>query len=274
MMSEKNRTTGRAAAAKVGAAAVLLAASTLAHAQTESPPQGFSSWNFQLAYGTEFHEPGTSRDIAKVIGTFENASAWSWGSSYFFVDILQSDGNDRHAREIYGEWYPSASLSKLSGTALSAGVLRDVSATLGVSAGSKTTGPAPMVFMPGLTFDLKLPGFNFFTVGAFAYVNRGRVNGVDNGCHNTSYQVTPAWSLPFSIGGVKLTFDGFADFIGSHGRCARQLLTQPQLKVDLGALRSKPGKLYVGVEWQRWENKYGIASVDDSLPQLLAQWVF
>lgn len=262
------------AVTRLCATIVLLASSSMAIAQTESGAKGFSNWNFQLAHGTEFRQPGNPRDVAKVIGTFENSSAWSWGSSYFFVDILQSDGVDQHAREVYGEWYPSASLSKLTGTTLSSGLLRDVSATLAVNMGSKSTGAAPLVFLPGLTFDLNLPGFNFFSIGAFAYVDRGRISGVDNGCHSTGYQVTPAWSLPFSIGAVKLRFDGFADFIGSHGQCASQLLTQPQIKVDLGALRAKPGKLYVGVEWQRWDNKFGIDGLDESFPQLLGQWVF
>jgi nucleoside-specific outer membrane channel protein Tsx len=253
---------------------VLFGSSSLASAQAESGATGFSSWNAQLAYGTGFREPGNTRDVTKAIGTFENASAWSWGSSYFFVDILQSDGRDQRAREVYAEWYPSASLSKLTGARLASGPLRDVSATLGVSAGSKTSGAAPMVFMPGLTFDFNVPGFRFLTVGAYAYADHGRISGGDNGCHGTSYQVTPAWSLPFSVGGVKLSFDGFADFIGSHGQCARQLLTQPQLKLDLGAVRAKPGKLYVGVEWQHWDNKFGIDGLDESFPQLLGQWVF
>jgi nucleoside-specific outer membrane channel protein Tsx len=273
-MTGTGRLPGFRASTMLGAILALLASSHPALAQGESQSQGFSSWNAQLAYGTEFHQPGTSRDVAMVIGTLENTTAWSWGSSYFFTDILQSDGSDRHAREVYAEWYPSASLSKLSGASLAAGPLRDISATLAVNAGTKSTGAAPLVILPGLTFDLNLPGFRFFSIGAYAYVDRGRISGADNGCHSTSYQVTPAWSLPFSIGAVKLSFDGFADFIGSHGQCARQLLTQPQLKVDLGALRARPGKLYVGVEWQRWDNKYGIEGLDENLPQLLAQWMF
>lgn len=253
---------------------VLFASSGVALAQGEPASSGFSAWNFQLAHGTEFREPGNPRDVGKVIGTFENAAGWSWGSSYFFVDILQSDGRDRHAREIYGEWYPSASLGKLTGRNLSAGPLRDVSATFGVSAGSKTTGAAPFVLMPGVTFDFAVPGFRFLTVGAYAYVDRGRVSGVDNGCHATGYQVTPAWSLPFNVGGAKLSFDGFADFIGSHGRCSRETLAQPQLKLDVGALWDKPGKVSFGVEWQYWDNKFGIDGLDESFPQLLGQWVF
>jgi nucleoside-specific outer membrane channel protein Tsx len=243
-------------------------------AQTAEVPKGYSNWDVQVLHGNQFREPGNPNDVAKGIVTFENSSGWSWGSSYFFVDILRSDGSDQHATEVYSEWYPSASLSKLSGNSLSAGPLRDVSVTLGLNAGTKSTGAAPLVYLPGVTFDLKFPGFKFFSVGTYAYVDRGRLGGASNGCHDTTYQVTPSWSLPFSVGAVKLSFDGFVDIIGSHGQCARQVLSQPQLKLDLGALGTGLEKLSVGIEWQYWVNKFGIDGLKENFPQVVAQWVF
>lgn len=246
-----------------------------AAAQTAAEtPKGYSSWDMQVLYGNQFREPGNSNDVAKGIVTFENSSGWSWGSSYFFVDILRSDGNDQHATEVYSEWYPSASLSKLTGTKVSVGPLRDVSATLGLNAGTKSTGAASLVYLPGLTLDLNVPGFKFFSLGTYAYIDQGRINGASNGCHSTSYQVTPSWSLPFSIGVLKLSFDGFVDIIGSHGQCARQVLSQPQLKLDLGALGTRLEKLSVGIEWQYWDNKFGIDGLKENFPQFMVQWVF
>jgi hypothetical protein len=66
----------------------------------------------------------------------------------------------------------------------------------------------------------------------------------------------------------------FVDFIGSHGSCASQTLSQPQLKLDVGNFWSKPGKAYVGVEWKYWRNKFGIAGLKEDFPQLLGVWVF
>jgi hypothetical protein len=76
------------------------------------------------------------------------------------------------------------------------------------------------------------------------------------------------------VGAVKLSFDGFVDIIGSHGQCARQVLSQPQLKLDLGALGTGLEKLSVGIEWQYWVNKFGIDGLKENFPQVLAQWVF
>jgi nucleoside-specific outer membrane channel protein Tsx len=241
-----------------------------------TPPAapGFSSWNAQLLYGTEFQEPGIAEDVAKLAGTFENASGWSWGSSYFFVDITRSDEHDAHASEVYGEWYPSASLGALTGRDLSAGILRDVSVTLGINAGTKNTGADPLVYLPGVTFDLKLPGFAFFSIGTYAYIDDGRFSGQDNGCHETTYQVTPSWSLPFSLGKAKLSFDGFVDFIGEHGDCVSQVLSQLQLKVQVASFGSKPDTLHAGIEWEYWDDKFGIEGLDENFPKLMLQWKF
>jgi nucleoside-specific outer membrane channel protein Tsx len=243
-----------------------------AQEQKPDPPQnqGFSAWNVQLLYGTDFQEPFNPEDVSKGIVTFENAAGWSWGSSFFFVDVVQSDGSDDNATEVYSEWYPSASLSKVSGNDLSAGVLRDVAATLGINAGTKSTGAAPLIFLPGVTFDLKLPGFAFFSLGTYAYIDQGRLNGDSNGCHSTTYQVTPSWGLPFSIGGLAFSLDGFVDFIGDHGDCAAQILAQTQLKVDAG----QPGGFLFGIEWQYWDDKFGIEGLDENFPQALVQWKF
>ncbi|HRI17839.1 MAG TPA: hypothetical protein PL196_04880, partial [Burkholderiaceae bacterium] len=217
---------------------------------------GYSNWDVQLLYGNGFREPGNPNPVAKTTLTVENASAWSWGSSYFFVDVLRSDASDQNAWEVYGEWYPSASIGKMTGRDLAAGMLSDVSLTLGLNAGRKSTGANPLVFLPGLTFDLKLPGFAFFSLGTYAYIDRGTINnGQNNGCHATAVQVTPSWLLPFAIGGVKFQFDGFLDYISSHGACVWQVVSQPRLTLDHGGLWSRPDRLYAGIEYQYWHSK-------------------
>jgi nucleoside-specific outer membrane channel protein Tsx len=237
-------------------------------------PTGYSNWDAQLLHGSRFREPGIAGDVSKGILTIENAAGWSWGSSYFFVDVLRSDGTDSHATEVYSEWYPSASLSKLSGRAFAFGPVRDVSATLGINAGTKSTGAAPLVLLPGATLDLKLPGFAFFSLGTYFYIDKGRIGGASNGCHDTTYQLTPSWALPFRIGSVQLSFDGFIDFIGSHGQCESQIISQPQLKVDLASFGAKPGVFQVGIEWQYWRNKFGIEGLNESFPQALFVWKY
>jgi nucleoside-specific outer membrane channel protein Tsx len=146
--------------------------------------------------------------------------------------------------------------------------------TVGLNAGVRTTGPAPLVVLPGVTFDLNVPAFTFLTLGAFAYIDRGRFQGHLNGCTATTYQLTPSWGLPFSLGSVGLSFNGFIDFIGTHGECASQVLTQPDLRLDLSRLWNKPGIIQVGVQWVYWHNKYGVDGLEDNLLMPALIWNF
>jgi hypothetical protein len=88
----------------------------------------------------------------------------------------------------------------------------------------------------GPNFEFKSPGFQLFPICTHAYVDRGRFDGQDNRSNSTAHQVTPTPSLPFTIGDVRLRFDGFIDFIGSHGQCTSQILSQLTVKVDLGSI--------------------------------------
>ncbi len=128
----------------------------------------------------------------------------------------------------------------------------------------------------GPTFDLAVPGFAFFNVDVLAYRDSGTFSGFGGGhlCGSTktTYQVTPAWNLPFSIGPAKFSFGGFMDVIGSHGTCKQQVLTQPQLRRDVGNHFGSPGKVFVGIEYQYWKNKFGIDGRKESFPQAMLAW--
>lgn len=241
-----------------------------AFAQAGEP---FSDWDVQLLYGTSFNEPDVDGDISKGLVTFENAAGWKWGSSYAFVDLLRSySAADQDATEVYGEWYPSASLRALSGRSPGDGFVRDVSVTLALNAGVRSTGPQAFVMLPGFTADLAVPGFKFFTLGVYAYIDRSKFEGEEFGARGTSFQITPSWSVPFHVGRASFVLDGFADYIGSHGELDYQFLAQPQLKIDASPLWGKEGQLFVGVEWQVWQNKYGVSGLDESVPQVLVFW--
>ncbi len=189
--------------------------------------------------------------------------------------MLESDGKDEHATEIYAEGYASLSLSKLTGHAWSWGIIKDVNLTAGINYGYKSYpdyGVNPRVLLPGITIDLNVPGFTFLNIDVLGYIDRGKFDGRDNSRNAETYQIAPAWALPFSIGNAKFSFEGYANITGSHGNCHHNVLTQPQLRWDVGNHYGKPDKLMVGVEYQYWHNKYGIEGLHDSLPQFLAVW--
>lgn len=257
-------------------ALVILAASSIlvsgaAFAQSN---EGFSSSRLTARYGWSFTEPDIDADVPKNIFTFENTAGGRWWSSYLFVDVLRSWSDaDANAKEVYGEWYPSVSLRALAGKERSKGFLRDVSLTAGLNTGVRSTGPSPFAVLPGLTFEFNLPGFAFFSVGTFAYIDRGRFQGQPTDCTGTTFQITPSWSVPFRIGSVNLKADGFVDFLGPHANCEAWIVTYPRLMMDLSEHWQKPGKLFLGVDLGYWHNKYGISGLEDKLLLPVVVWV-
>jgi len=236
--------------------------------------QGFSSSDVQAKYGWSYRQPGIAEDVPKNIFTFENTSAGRWWSSYLFVDAARSWSDaDANAKEVYGEWYPALSLRGVSGKPRSSGFVRDVSIAIGLNTGVRSTGTSPFVVLPGVKFDLNVPAFTFFSLGAYAYVDRGRFEGQPTDCHANTYQITPSWSLPFSVGAAKLKVDGFVDFIGSHANCEAQVLTQPRLALDVSGLWHQPGRVYVAVDYSYWHNKYGISGLQDNVIIPVLVWV-
>ncbi len=237
----------------------------------------WSDTEIQWLHGSEFREPFNTHNVTKNIITLQHVSGYEWGRHFFFVDALQSNGRDGHATEGYAEGYTSVSLSRLMGVPVSNSLIRDINLTAGINYGYKSYddyGVNPRVLLAGVTIDFNLPAFSFFNVDVLAYIDRGRFDGRDNGCHAETYQITPAWKLPFTIGTARFSFEGFTDFIGQHGQCERQILAQPQLRWDVGHYFKLKDTLHIGMEYQYWHNKFGINGLKESLPQALMVWKF
>ena len=75
-----------------------------------------------------------------------------------------------------------------------------------------------------------------------------------------------------SAGNLKLTFEGFADWIGQHGHCEQQFLTQPRLHWDAGQHFGHTNRWFLGLELQYWRNKFGIRDENEQATQLFMMW--
>jgi len=200
---------------------------------------------------------GADQDM--TIMTIEHASAWKYGDNFFFFDISQPfDVNTA----IYGEWHPRLSFSKMTGSDLSFAFVKDVlvATEINVNNGGR-------VYLYGAGFDLDIPHFQFFSLNFFIRNNPAIEE-------ETTWQISPSWNLPFNIGSAKFQFRGFLDYSGTAGTSEAQLLTQPQLLLDIGSFSDKPGNFYAGIEYQYWQNKYGIKDIDENYVQFMGKWVF
>ncbi len=242
----------------------------------------WSATEIEYLHSAGFREPFNPDRVMKDIVTLQHVNGYRLGRNFMFVDLVQSGNQERDAfgsrespTEIYGEAYTTLSLSRLSGRSFAAGPVRDVGLTAGINLGAKNSrfNPEPRVYLAGLTVDFAVPR-GFFNVDLLGYWDHGCHGG---GCpdYRASYQVTPSWSIPFRLAGVDGEFTGFIDYIGSRGAgSVHQVLSQPQLRFDIGKPFGRKGQLYAGIEHQYWRNKFGVAGVNESHPQWLLVWKF
>jgi hypothetical protein len=65
--------------------------------------------------------------------------------------------------------------------------------------------------------------------------------------------------------GLPVKFQGFANYTGPKGKdgfgaqTVPELLTESSLMIDVGSTTGKAGKVFVGLGYQFWKNKFGNA---------------
>ncbi len=75
----------------------------------------WTSSNFQILHGSGFKLGADARSTITV----EHANGWRYGDNFLFIDVTQRDDV---GVEVYGEWFPRMSLSRLSNKDLSIGI--------------------------------------------------------------------------------------------------------------------------------------------------------
>ncbi|WP_300652981.1 outer membrane protein OmpK, partial [Pseudomonas sp.] len=189
--------------------------------------------------------------------TFEHASGWSFGDLFFFVDGIKfnteatNGAGDGHT--FYGEFSPRLSLGKISGTDLSFGPIKDVLLAATYEFGEDDTES----YLIGPAIDLAIPGFDYVQINTYLRTTDGKRDG-DN-----VWQITPVWSYTVPLGNSDLVIDGFMDWVVDNDDSYHaNLHFNPQIKYDVAKAFGIGKKVYLGVEYDYWSDKYGIA--DDS----------
>jgi len=215
----------------------------------------------QWLHGGDYRLGSARRDIL----TLEVVAGGEYGDVFAFLDTTWREDI---GHEQYGEAYGQLSLARATGQAWRAGPLRDVSLSLGLNAGSEPRAQPFRAWLAGLSLDFAAPGFDLLQLDLHAYR--------DESVPHTGVQVTPAWDARFQVGAQTFRVRGFADWISGRASAGGkpQLLTQPQFLWQAGKALGCTDELWLGVEYQYWRNKYGVAGVNESLPQLMLMLAF
>lgn len=236
--------------AAVGGAVVLATSLSAPSAQAE---MYWSTFSLSYLNGDHYKVGDKSRQVLTV----EHASGHNWGDNFFFMDHLTSKDD---TVSNYFELSPRLSLSYVTSSELSAGILKDV-----FIATTWEGGDAFNNYLYGLGVALDLPGFKYFGVNFYL---------ANNDLWDDDEQVTFTWGVPFNIGGAEFLYDGFLDYSTSSDTNAKEMNFTSQIKWDAGKLIGTKSPFYIGMEYAYWNNKFGIDGVDERNPCLLVKWHF
>ncbi|NRA54787.1 MAG: nucleoside-binding protein [Gammaproteobacteria bacterium] len=216
---------------------------------TVSAKQYWSDTSFSALQGSNYELGDDDRNIY----TFEHASGHSWGSLFTFVDRAHNTnfGDD----DTYGELGFSFDVYNNQD-----GFVKKAYVTPQWEFGRSLSGTFNN-FLAGVGVDLAIPGASYFNVNLYQRNNEQDDN---------NQQLTLVWSFPFADSFV---YDGFLDAInGSDTQTGGYNFTS-QLKYDVGQhIGVEKSKLYLGIEYVYWKNKFGVSGVDEKNANLLIKW--
>ncbi|GLH71732.1 hypothetical protein GETHLI_02340 [Geothrix limicola] len=262
----------------IKALALVLAALPLAAADWSDT---WAGWR----YGTQFREPGLAGTIEKNIFQLTHVSGWEYGTNFFNVDMLFSSNQDpaqnsnapnfgagqpgngvTGTNEVYVVYHSAFNLSKVFKTSLAAGPIRDISLTAGLEFNAKanTFGSRKRFISFGPTVNFAVPK-GFLDVGIWA-CHEQNFNGVvmKPVDFKTTFEISAAWGIPFSVGPVDAEFKGFANYLGTKGKDGFGVETKPETLSDIALMFDissvfgrKPKAVYLGAGFEYWNNKFG-----------------
>jgi nucleoside-specific outer membrane channel protein Tsx len=253
-------------------------------------------------------------DIEKGIIQFTHFNTDKWGNNFLNVDGLFSTNadpvasiyNNNHnngtggATEVYALYRRFFSYNGITNSNFSFGILKDVGLNIGGDFNTKdaaflaekrdfVVGPkAVFVFWGG-------------HVGvAFDYYAEHNHNGFEGsaGAYQSfqTFESEVEWGFPINIGSTALTFQGFFNVVLPKGKqycylsgptfsivsdcdTKTEILTRPELMLDVGNYMGAPHKFEVGVGYEYWLNKFGNDSKEipgalANTPELIARYHF
>jgi len=260
---------------------VLLAA--MASAQAAE----WSDTSISYRYGKKFAEPYVGSSISKNIIGITHSSGYKYGTNYINLDLLMANNKDplgpdssSGSQEAYLVYRHTLDIGKVIGKpdALKFGPVRGLGLTGGFDWNSKNDAgynSRKRMIVAGPTVMFDVPGFLNASILQLWESNAPYDKYSSTQTERYSYKPHPmlslAWGIPFNIGPVALSYEGYANFIASKGSNEFGGPTKPETNIDMQIMYDlgKPlgagaNTFRVGLEYQYWRNKFGNDHVADA----------
>lgn len=196
---------------------------------------------------------------------FHHASGFEYGDNFILLGIEDPlHGNTA----LYAEWSPRFSLGRMFGGANPENFIKDYYIATTFEMGSYDNSNAKVRdVLYGIGLDLNIPGAEFFQWNIYIRDNLDK--------DGTTFQSTFAYRFRF-IASEKAQFyyAAYIDVVhGDEDNIKAYWHSGQQLMWDLGASFWRAKDLYLGMEFQYWDNKYAYAGEETNLKSII-RWVF
>jgi hypothetical protein len=258
-----------------------LAAGSILFASVPASAEEWSDTSIGIRHGVKFSEPYDPNNIVKTIINLEHAGGYKYGTNYFNVDFLQSNGADpasgnpqEGAQEAYLVYRNTVDLSKVTGSEYKFGFVRGIGATFGFDWNTKNDsyGSKKRMAVLGPTLMIDVPGFLNVSVLSLWESNAPNIlpgstawGGWNGGryTYDTHAALSMAWGIPIKDWPVE--FKGYFLYIGSKGQLEQygspskaETHLDAAIMFDVGRIVGGPkGTFKMGLEYEYWKNKFG-----------------
>ena len=252
---------GKRPSMKLNQLATTIAISSIAALSHAAPI--WQDFSLTGLYGENYALPGHGNDNKQTTITAEYTAKLKYGDFFGFVDRTHND-IDKNAT--YFEASPRLSLGAVSGKKLEFGPVKDV-----LIAGTWEGGDNFNNYLYGVGFDLEIPYFQY------AQLNFYRAH---NDLMRNDYQMTFVYGIPFNVKSEEFLVDGFLDWSNTtkdskdKPGSRSELNWTSQWKWNVGKHISPNTRLYLGIEYSRWHNKYGIPGLKQNDVSALIKYHF
>lgn len=237
----------------------------------------FNDISLGWRWGPSFSQPGlvapdgSDADVAQRIFNLTWVHASRYGSDLLVADYYLSnaidanrDGDDG-AREWYVIYRRTLAPSGWTGNPLAFGPVRDTSLAFGIDLNTKDNAYAPrkrmLVVGPQFEFDVPRGFLRLAVLAEKEWDHNGIVGAAEN--FDATWALESAWQFPFALARLPLRAEGYLGIYGPKGRdrfgndTRTETLFHPRLMGDVGALAGHANRLWLGLGYEYWRNKFG-----------------
>jgi nucleoside-specific outer membrane channel protein Tsx len=205
------------------------------------------------AFAAKFHNPSISylygdnfviEPSQQSTFTFEYAAAWDYIDLFMFAEKKFYSGS---GSSYYGEFSPRVKLYQFKPNFL----LKKITLATTFERG-KNGVKADLV---GFGIDFNTDTFNYLTSNIY-HRDAPNKNGY-------GWQLTSTWSYSTEWFELPILLDGYLDWVFSGDEIKNFFHFNPQIKLDMKKILNSDKQWYLGLEYDYWENKYGIENSAD-----------